>query len=492
MSTHLKPHILGAVLLALASPIIAQTKDLVYNPVPNCVVVNTGVGGPFAANEIRTYNIVGNGSLASQGGSSTGCGVPGFSNGIAQVQAVEINVVAVGPAAAGNLVLYPADLPVVRTMVNFTTGVTIADTGTVAVSQTPGVGDITIQASAATHVIVKVVGYYSKPVQTVYVHPVPGDHAASGIALLNAMNGITNASATKRYVIKLEPGTYDLGSSKLVMKPDVDIEGSGQEASVIQGGGFATTDDGVIWGAASAELRHLQVKSTGTSSAQAAIPVYLPSGAATRLTNVTLVGSGGGSNYGLRASDGSPWIEEATIRVQGGEVVYGIVARGGLSRTTVKRTVIEVTSGSFEVHGILLADTEHTAEVRDVQITATSSGTAYGIRLIESGLGSLRLTNSTITSEDIGIDSSMTGPIYIENSQVRATGTSSVYGVRANAATVTVDHSEIAGETGTVQGLNVFVGATRLHGGAVSTFATEVCAGVYDESFTFYAGPACP
>jgi hypothetical protein len=71
-------------------------------------------------------------------------------------------------------------------------------------------------AVSSTHLLIRAVGYYSKPVQTVHVHPVPGSHTASGTALLNAMNGITNASATKRYVIKLEPGIYDLGSTELV------------------------------------------------------------------------------------------------------------------------------------------------------------------------------------------------------------------------------------------------------------------------------------
>lgn len=83
-----------------------------------------------------------------------------------------------------------------------------------------------MQAAAlavTAHVVVRAVGYYSKSVQTVHVHPVPGNHTASGTALLNAMNGITNASATKRYVIKLEPGIYDLGSTMLTQKAYVDL-----------------------------------------------------------------------------------------------------------------------------------------------------------------------------------------------------------------------------------------------------------------------------
>lgn len=485
--------LLAALLLAGTAHIAAaQNPDLTYHPVAPCTVVDTRVGSPFAAAEIRTYNVVGGGSLASQGGSATGCGIPGFSNGIAQVQAVALVFTSISPTGPGHVAAHAADQPLVGSVLNYAAGDTVTNTTPVAVAQTSGVGDFKVQvAVSSTHVLIRAVGYYSKAVQTVHVHPVPGNHAASGTALLNALAGITNASATKRYVIKLEPGIFDLGSSRLTMKPYVDIEGSGQEASVIQGGGFADNLDGVVRGASFAELRQLQVRSTGTSSSQVAIPVFLPDGAATRLTNVTLSGSGGGTNYGLRAVGGSPWIEEATVRVQGGIIAYGIVARGGQSRMTVKRTLIEVTGSSVEADGILLALTEHAPELRDVQIMAASNGTSYGIQLIEFGIGGLRLTGSTIHSADYGIGSSMTGPIFIENSQVRATA-SNGYGVQAHSASVTVDHSEIAGEASTVEAGNVRIGATRLHGGPVIAFGTALCAVVYDESFAPSFGPACP
>ena len=54
-----------------------------------------------------------------------------------------------------------------------------------------------------------------------------GDSAASGNALKVAVAGITSAAADRRYLLKVEPGLYDLGISKLQMKAFVDIEGSG-------------------------------------------------------------------------------------------------------------------------------------------------------------------------------------------------------------------------------------------------------------------------
>ena len=480
--------LLGVLLLAGTAHIAnAQNPDLTYHPVTPCTVVDTRSGTPFAAGETRTYNVVGSASLASQGGSATGCEIPGFSNGIAQVQAVAMNVIAFSPAGVGNIAAHAADQPMAGSVVNFTLGENVANTTPVAVAQTTGVGDFNVQVNiSSSHVLIRAVGYYSKAVQTVHVHPVPGNHTASGTALLNALAGITNASATKRYVIKIEPGIFELGSNRLIMKPYVDIEGSGQEATVIQGGA-GEMSDGVIWGASFTELRQLQVKSTGTSASQYAIPVLLPERVATRLTNVTLVSSGAGANYGLRAVDGSPWIEEVTIRVQGGEYGYGIVSNIPI-RLTVKRTLIEVTGSSIESNGILLDSPPYDAEVRDVQITAASSGASYGIFLTGFAGGGLRLTSSTINADDYGIAGSSI-PLFIENSQVRATGANST-GVYAPNSTVTVDHSEIAGGASTVYAPIGRIGATRLHGGAVSPGI--ICAFVYDESFASFVGPVCP
>ncbi len=47
----------------------------------------------------------------------------------------------------------------------------------------------------------------------------------NGLALLGALAAITTASATERWLIKLEPGEYDVGTNTLAMKRFVDIKG---------------------------------------------------------------------------------------------------------------------------------------------------------------------------------------------------------------------------------------------------------------------------
>jgi len=62
-----------------------------------------------------------------------------------------------------------------------------------------------------------------------------GSATANGTALRSALAGISAASSSNPYMIKVEPGVYDLGATPLQMKPNVDIEGSGIDATTLTG-----------------------------------------------------------------------------------------------------------------------------------------------------------------------------------------------------------------------------------------------------------------
>lgn len=70
--------------------------------------------------------------------------------------------------------------------------------------------------------------------RTILVSPV-GSETENGAALRAAMNGITDATFEKRYLIKIEPGRYDVGTSSLAVKSYVDVEGSGEGPTRILG-----------------------------------------------------------------------------------------------------------------------------------------------------------------------------------------------------------------------------------------------------------------
>jgi hypothetical protein len=466
-------------LAALATPpVFSQTPDLTYHTVAPCVLVDTRVtGGAFAAGETRTYNVAG------------ACGVPGWSNNIAQAQAVALTVVAAAPAGTGHVKAYAADQTTTTSVLNFVANVNVANTTPVALAQTSGVGDIKINVSyASTHVILTVVGYYSRDMQTVQVHPVPGDGAASGTRLINALASITDASATKHYVVKVEPGIYDVGSTMLSMKPYVDIEGSGQQATVIQGVGTTDTSatTAVVKGASSSELRDLQVRSTGSASLPIAIAI-LAVDADTSIRDVTVYSSGGDSNWGIRNVNAPTHIVGVTVNTQGGNVAYGIGNKLALATPTIERTVINVTGAAHIVYGISCVYCAPKA-VRDVQVNVTGGTTNYGLYVELIGTSaSTRITNSAITAETYGVFLSGAIALDVENSQIRALDTG-IFSIYSSGYQVRVKSSEVAGASATILASSAMVGGTLLDGGPASG---ATCAGVYDETFTFYAS-TCP
>jgi hypothetical protein len=70
--------------------------------------------------------------------------------------------------------------------------------------------------------------------RTVVVSLVFGDAVASGIALRNALAGIPSPSSNNRWLLKIEPGIYEMQSNSLQIRSWVDIEGSGIGVTTIR------------------------------------------------------------------------------------------------------------------------------------------------------------------------------------------------------------------------------------------------------------------
>lgn len=143
--------------------------------------------------------------------------------------------------------------------------------------------------------------------RTVLVSPV-GTPAENGTALKNALGGISDTSASNTYLVKIEPGTYDVGSADtpLAMKHYVDVEGSGEGITTITASGSDNLMTGTVVGAADAELRSLTVKSSsdlrsysvaifdGHEQTSGAKPFHM-----TDVTATATNSAGDGVSYGL-------------------------------------------------------------------------------------------------------------------------------------------------------------------------------------------------
>lgn len=113
----------------------------------------------------------------------------------------------------------------------------------------------------------------------------PTDTTGNCVALQDALAGITDNDADNRYLIHLEPGDYDCGTTQALMKPYVDIEGSGRGMTLIAGSVGA--GDGQVVGAGNAELRHLSVENAGATDN--GVAVFAFDVASFRITDVAAI-----------------------------------------------------------------------------------------------------------------------------------------------------------------------------------------------------------
>ncbi len=126
-------------------------------------------------------------------------------------------------------------------------------------------------------------------VRTVVVSP-GASPLASGNALLSALAAITTASATTPFLLKIEPGVYDVNATTFLMKPFVDVEGSGEGVTKITGIGNASNTVGTVQVVGNSELRHLTVENRGGASFAKALFV---DGGSPSIQHVTVIAFGG-------------------------------------------------------------------------------------------------------------------------------------------------------------------------------------------------------
>ena len=300
------------------------------------------------------------------------------------------------------------------------------------------------------------------------VAPSGGDYDNPATAMSNYTSWCREETAepsTNPCLLKIMPGVYTIGTSTVQMQPYIDIEGSGENVTVIQGN-IDSFSSGVVTGASNAELRFLTVKNTGGGLYAMAIRTE---DASPKLTNVTAIASGASSlNYGVSNSFSSPTMINVTATASGASnnTNAGV---DNMSSSPVMTNVTATASGGSDLN-VGVANNGGSPVMTNV--TATASGGTASRGVINSGSSPV-MTNVTATASE---------------------GTYN-YGVyNYTSGTVKINHSVIKGSSNTIynaSGVTAYVGNTQLDGGAVSNTGTLTCAGVYDESYTFYAS-TCP
>ena len=218
-------------------------------------------------------------------------------------------------------------------------------------------------------------------IRTVVVSPVPGDPVTSGKILFNALAAIVDADATNPYLLKLEPGIYDLGTQSLNMKEFVDIEGSGAGVFDITTGGTIITGSGTITivGVRHTELRMLSVYNTrGTAiSLTGVLPFNCSIDPGGKLTDLTIVAGVIGTATGILNDNSCPLIRNVTMRVTGSTGAFGLSIVNG-SAPILEGVTMFVSSSNLPSTAIgIFNDSSNSstlgATIRGSTISATSS-----------------------------------------------------------------------------------------------------------------------
>jgi hypothetical protein len=302
--------------------------------------------------------------------------------------------------------------------------------------------------------------------------------------LVNALNGISGNSSTDPYLLKIEPGVYDIGNNGLTMKSYVDIEGSGENATFItatrgNSGGVTSTAAAVI-GAANSELRNLTV--TNTSAANYGAGFYSIGVGTRRISNVTINSTGA-----LTSSIGVYVTTSTTLNAY---------------RATVTATGVGGTTSAIG----LLGSTGTTIGILNSTITgkgAGGTGVNYGVESVHSTcvmtIDSSTIIGTGTSNGNIGVYVS-TGTVTVTNSTVRVDTAGTVQAVATSASAssiLNVSHSLLmAGVSTNSSQVSINKGSgsmLRVATSMVDSASNGAPTCVYNYDSTFAAlGTSCP
>jgi hypothetical protein len=369
-------------------------------------------------------------------------------------------------------------------------------------------------------------------VNVVYVRNT-GSPILNGIRLLEAYGGITDADSSNPWLVKVEPGTYDLGSTTLTMQPFVSLEGSGIGSTTITRTGGSGLGSATIRLASSTEIRFLTVANSGAAGYYS-VAVYGSNVSTANLTHVALgAGPGSGESHGLYLSGAAVTLESVSLDASGGSVTRGITLRD-LSTLIVRQSDLTVHDGTSLNVGLDLHRSAVRLENVNLQVITPpgSASTNVGLRLLNPpgetmglvevlksavvvsfgedayGLdlanGSLSVASSKVMVVNAvqthgAVTLNRTGG-HVQGSNLYGHGTSWGYGVNTTPSesgwSLRIDSSKVYGTTKSIygsEGYAISVGASQLSGPVDPSTGTVTCVGCYNASYGNAGGfTACP
>jgi hypothetical protein len=205
---------------------------------------------------------------------------------------------AVGPSASATGVLkaFPAGTNAnnALALVNYTQDGNIANAATITLCRggaCPGGAQLSLLSlNADVRALIDVLGYfYPKNTNVLTVATDGGDFVspAAAIAYLKALN--PPPSASKPWLIRIDPGVYDLGAKPLELDvPHASVQGAGPAATILTGKGLKVT-------AGATAVRDLSITAVGAGGTFGAVQAGFTGGSLT-LSNLEVDASGATNN----------------------------------------------------------------------------------------------------------------------------------------------------------------------------------------------------
>ncbi len=302
--------------------------------------------------------------------------------------------------------------------------------------------------------------------QTVVKIAKSGGDFSDPVAVVNA---ITDASANNRYVLSIAPGEYQL-TQTLVLKPFVDIKGSGANVTKLTGSVSTPIGKGIISdytsalvaGADNSTISSISIENKGGS--YISIGLYNDRASPT-LRSIEVIASGGILySYGLYNSTSSPQMTQVSATAMGTSRNVGIInktasapimesitstATGGKvynigirnhSSKPIMRDVTSTALGAWESrYNHALNNYNSPIEMQRITASATGLGAAanYGMNII-GGPITINEVIATASGSDnsVGVNVFGARPLNIENSRIN--------GIRVNNGVVYINASTVS------------------------------------------------
>lgn len=247
-------------------------------------------------------------------------------------------------------------------------------------------------------------------VRTVVVSPSGSTPGANGALLLAAVAGIGTPAAGNPYLVWVEPGVYDLGTTTLNVPSHVDVQGSGADVTTIEGEGPLALST-----AATTEVRELTVTDTNSSGSAEAIDT---SGG---LHDVTATASGTSAATAVLAN--APTMPIVNVDASGTTSAPGSSARGIDTLSTAR-----IDGGSYSAFdnapssqsAALFA--ESATLMTDATLQATGGSADYPVDVVGSS-ATVRIEDSTLAG---------TGGFFVAPGDTLDVGGSQIPGVVAS------------------------------------------------------------